>query len=296
MKARVNTKRYLRGNVGTILVLAIVVVLSVSCGEKEVESTPDVVVLDVTTLPTMPDDDAWSDAPQHVAALLLQDLVDPRLMEASTQNVRVRALTDGTNIAFRLSWDDETMNDLPGSSKFPDGCAVQLPMTDEPDLPAPQMGEKGRSVQITYWRASWQAVVDGRGDSIRDLYPAASVDHYPFEAASLKSDPEAQEAMEKRYAPARALGNEMAGPRENPVQALIADGPGTLRPDESTRVDGAGHYREGVWTVVISRPLPKALRSSSQSQVAFAVWEGSHDEVGARKMRTGWIPIVRRSE
>ena len=42
---------------------------------------------------------------------------------------------------------------------------------NEPTVPAPQMGEAGRSVEITYWSAAWQAIVDGRGDTIQDVYP-----------------------------------------------------------------------------------------------------------------------------
>jgi len=275
--------------------LVVMALLLPACGTKEPATSPDVAVVDVGTLPTSPTDPAWDKVPVHVADLLLQDMVDPRLMEPSTQSVRVRALTDGETIVFQLSWDDATKDDTPGPGHFPDGCAVQLPRDSSADLPAPQMGEAGRVVEIAYWRASWQAVVDGRGDSIRDLYPAASVDHYPFEAASLDEDPVAKKEMEQRYAPARALGNPMAGPRDSAVQALIAQGPGTLAPDDSTKADGRGGFSNGRWTVLISRPLPAGLRTATNSQVAFAVWQGSHNEVGARKMRTGWIPLARRS-
>jgi DMSO reductase family type II enzyme heme b subunit len=278
-----------------LLALLVAGVPLAGCKGK-VESTPDVVVVEREALPTSPTDPAWLKAPVHVSELLLQDMVDPRLMEPSTQQVRVRAMTDGTTIAFHLSWDDATRDDVPGPGIFPDGCAVQLPRAAEADLPAPQMGEGGRVVEIAYWRASWQAVVDGRGDTIRDLYPTASVDHYPFEAASLDKDAEAKAAMEQRYAPARALGGGMAGPRDSAVQALLAQGPGTLSPDSSMRVGGTGRFADGGWSVVISRPVPEAFRSSAHGQVAFAVWEGSHAEVGARKMRTGWVPLVRRSD
>jgi hypothetical protein len=44
--------------------------------------------------------------------------------------------------------------------------------------------------------------------------------------------------------------------------------------------------------VIIVRPLPGGLTPAVRSQVAFAVWEGSKDEAGARKMRTGWIPLA----
>ena len=30
--------------------------------------------------------------------------------------------------------------------------------------------------------------------------------------------------------------------------------------------------------------------------IALAVWQGSQQESGARKMRTGWIPLVRRAQ
>ena len=168
---------------------------------------------------------------------------------------------------------------------------MQLPVQPAADAPAPQMGEAGRTVEITYWRASWQAVCDGRGDSIRDIYPNAAVDHYPFEAASLAKGSPAQQAMERRYAPARAVGNTMAGPREKPVQDLIAEGPGTLTPAAPGDSNGRGRRIGDGWAVVISRKLPAGLTPGGRTQVAFAVWEGGHQEVGARKMRTGWVPL-----
>lgn len=268
---------------------------AVACSKAE-KTTPDVVVVDRPAVTIDPFDRAWNDIPKHVAPLLLQDMVDPRLMEPSTSVVHVQAMTDGKDIAFRLSWDDATMNDMPGEAKFSDACAVQLPQKAEPDLPAPQMGEMGRQVEIAFWRASWQAVVDGRGDTIKDLHPNASVDHYPFEAASLPQGSAERKEMEQRYSPARAAGNTMAGPRERPVECLIAAGPGTLTPDPSLKANGKGKYEKGKWAVVISRPLPEVLRAAPRSQAAFAVWEGSHKEVGARKMRTGWVPLVREQK
>ena len=221
-------------------------------------------------------------------------MVEPRLLKATTPEVRVRAITTGRIVAFRLEWADATKNDLPGPARFTDACAVQLPATPPArDLPAPQMGEKGRGVEITYWRASWQAVVDGRGDTLRDLYPNATVDHYPFEAASLaKGSPEQKEAA-LRYAPARALGNAMAGPRQKPVEDLVAEGPGTLAPGAAATKDsnGKGVRTPTGWAVVLSRRLPPGVTPPGRSQVAFAVWEGSDDEAGARKMRTVWIPL-----
>lgn len=83
----------------------------------------------------------------------------------------------------------------------------------------------------------------------------------------------------------------MAGPRTVPVQDLLADGPGTIRFAEKTVSSGSGKYSGGGWTVLLVRPLPNGAQPGGRTQVAFAVWEGSRQEVGARKMRTAWIPL-----
>ncbi len=255
-------------------------------------ATAEVVAVRRATVPATPDDQAWRDAPVYTAALLLQDMVEPRLLEASTEKVEVRAITDGSRIAFLMEWADPTNDDLPGVGRFSDACAVQLPVTISADVPAPQMGETQRPVEITYWRAFWQSMVDGRQDSIKALYPNATVDHYPFEAASLTPGSEAQREMAQRYAPARALDNPMAGPRQRPVQDLVAEGPGTIRPAPETRSDGRGVHTDTGWAVVLSRPLPAGLDAGTHTQVAFAVWQGAHQEAGSRKMRSVWIPLA----
>lgn len=242
--------------------------------------------------PTSIDDAVWQSAPLHPAKLLLQDMVEPRLMQTSTAFVNVQAVSDGQRITFRLSWKDAARDDLPGPARFGDAVAVQLPAATTADVPAPQMGEQGKPVEITYWSAVFQAVVDGRKDDIHAIFPQATVDHYPFDAASLKAGSPEQVAMAKRYAPARSLGNPMAGPRTQPVQDLIAEGPGTLRLADKSTSSGTGKRAKDGWTVMLSRPLPKGLQAGNRTQVAFAVWEGSHQEVGARKMRTAWIPLA----
>ena len=255
-------------------------------------SSAEVVAVRVTSLPTTPDDAAWNSAPEFAATLLPQDMVEPRLLQASTDRLAVRAVTDGTRIAFRLEWADDTRDDIPGLGKFSDACAVQLPVTTTADVPAPQMGEAQRPVAITYWRAFWQSTVDGRPDTIQALFPNATVDHYPFEAPSLEQGSEAQGEMAKRYAPARALDNPMAGPRARPVQDLVAEGPGTIRPAEKQQSDGAGIRTKTGWRVILSRPAPTGLEPGHRTQVAFAVWDGAHQEGGSRKMRSVWIPLL----
>ncbi len=279
-----------------ISLLLFIGLASAGCRQGPPPPVAEVVVVPQAALPSSPADPAWNAMPVHVAPLLLQDMVEPRQLAPTTREVRVRAMSDGTKVAFRLEWADGTRDDRPGPALFSDACALQVPAKLERDVPAPQMGEQGRPVEISFWRASWQAVVDGRGDTIRDLYPQASVDHYPFEAASLEKDSKAKGEMALRYAPARALGNAMAGPRTSPVEDLVAEGPGTLSPARERWSTGKGERGQSGWVVMIVRPMPSGLTPGNRSQVAFAVWEGSHQEGGARKMRTGWIPLTLRGK
>lgn len=272
--------------------LALATVFALSCGEPPVPPPVEVAALHRDALPQDPGDAAWAEAPVYTAKLLLQDVVEPRLLETSTPEVRVQAVSDGKHLALRLAWNDETRDDLPGAARFDDACAIQLPKSVTPDVPDPQMGEPSKPVEVSYWRASWQAVVDGRGDTIRDLYPNAWVDHYPFEAAHLEPGSEEQREMALRYAPARALDNDRGGPRDRPVEDLIALGPGSLSRADSAQSDGRGRRSGEGWEVVITRPLPGGLEEGGRSVIAFAVWNGAQGEVGSRKMRSGWIPLA----
>lgn len=269
----------------------VICVLFVSGCKRSTPVSNEVVSLKVGALPSTAADGAWASAPEHTAKLLLQDLVEPRLMKSSTAEVRVRSVNNGSEIAFQLSWADAVVNDLPGPSRFLDGCAVQIPKVREPNPPDPQMGQSTKPVEIAFWRADWQASVNGRKDTITSLYPNASIDHYPFEAKSLEAGSVAQKEMATRYAPAQAVGNRRVGPRETPVEDMIAEGPGTLSPNPGFGSRGKGERTANGWSVVIIRKMPAGLAPKERTQVAFAVWEGSKEEAGARKMRTGWIPL-----
>ena len=273
--------------------IVLVLATSVACQRAPV-AAPEVIAVSAATLPDDPAAALWQDAPEHIAKLLPQDLVEPRVLTPTTPDVRVRAITNGTDIAFRLEWADADLNDLPGAGRFIDGCAVQVPQQADANAPDPQMGNVGRGVQIAYWRADWQASVNGRADTIKELYPHASIDHYPFDAPSLEKGSDAQAQMARRYAPADAVGNRRAGPRTSAVEDLVAEGPGTITPAPSTSSRGRGVRTPAGWAVVITRALPDGLSTTSRTQVAFAVWQGAAQEAGARKMRSGWVGLSMR--
>ncbi len=211
-------------------------------------------------------------------------------MAASTPELRVRAIWAGNRLSVRMEWDDPTPDAAATTAAFSDACAVQVPRVVEDTLPAPQMGESARPVEITLWKAVWQRNLKDEDQGIRSVYPRAVVDHYPFEAASLEPGSPTQREMAKRYAPARRLGNDIAQPHSSPVQDLTAEGPGTIavQPQGSS---GRGRRTENGWVVVIVRKLGQGATIDHPGPIAFAVWDGAHGEVGSRKMRTAWVPI-----
>src|SRR6185312_9100212 len=74
-----------------------------SCAEKGPPvSESEVKAVFEKAIPSNIDDKAWAQIPVHHAKLLLQDMVEPRLMQASTNFVDVQSVTDGQKIIFRL--------------------------------------------------------------------------------------------------------------------------------------------------------------------------------------------------
>jgi hypothetical protein len=265
-----------------------------ACDPAPPSSTSQEILLgEVAALPSDPRDPAWDAAPVHEASLRPQDLVEPRKLQGDLKRLRIRALTDGRRLAFRLDWIDASHDDVRIPGRFSDACAVQLPVSSSPDLPAPQMGEKDRPVRIAYWSASAQASVDGRPDDLRTFYPNAQVDHYPSDAPGLEKRPDDRERMRLSYAPARAAGNPSAGTPARAVQDLFARGPGTLAPAPSSESDGRGRRGPDGWSVLISRPIPADLAPGARIHASFAVWNGAEIDAGSRKLWVPWTPLVR---
>jgi DMSO reductase family type II enzyme heme b subunit len=70
----------------------------------------------------------------------------------------------------------------------------------------------------------------------------------------------------------------------------------TVKPDQHAL--GKGVWRDGVWRVVITRPMVSddlnapRLTPGGKTVAAFAVWEGGNNEVGARKAWSAWTPVL----
>jgi hypothetical protein len=103
------------------------------------------------------------------------------------------------------------------------------------------------------------------------------------------------------FYPARAAGNPMAA-TAGPVQNLVAGGFGTLTPSDSQVVMGNGVYRNGGWTVVMSRSfatpdaLQPAFSRSTPIDTAFAVWDGGRDNRDGMKSVSVFVQMQITSE
>lgn len=247
-------------------------------------------------LPTEdPASSIWDRVPEHPAALMVQDVTEPRLTTPGVGLVKVRAVHDGTTIVFRLQWDDPTQNIIPDSGVSSDAAALQFPVLPGADVPNAAMGEAGKPVHITYWKAVWQDDAEraetGR-DRIAALHPNAAIDHYPAQAGG-----EAREEMERRYAPAAAAGNPILTARNGAVQEIVAEGFGSSTAAPGQQASGRGVWANGRWRTAIARPLTEGpgaanLQPGQTTYVAFAVWDGAERQTGARKMRSGWIRLL----
>jgi DMSO reductase family type II enzyme heme b subunit len=281
-----------------LALVAATVLVAGACGRAPAVNTADVrAVRAAGPLPaTDPQSALWDAAPEHPARLMVQDVTEPRLIKPGVELVNVRALHDGASIAFRLEWADATQDLIPDIGRGSDAAAIQLPLQPGADVPDAAMGQLGKGVQICYWKAVWQDDADraasGGKDRIAALHPDATTDHYPPQAGGA-----AREEMERRYAPAAAAGNPILTARNGAVQEMLAEGFGSAAAAPAQKASGRGVWTAGRWRTTIARPLAEGpgavnLQPGQKTYIAFAVWDGAERHMGARKMRSGWIPLV----
>ena len=292
------TSQELVSTAGVVLVAVVT-----GCGPRAAVDTTQVLGKLVATLPAQDvDGAAWRGAPEYPAKLMVQDVTEPRLTTPGVELVRVRALHDGKAVAFRLEWDDATESVIPESGSGSDAVALQFPLVSGADVPDAAMGQAGKGVRIWYWKSVWQdddaRAAAGGSDRVAALYPRASIDHYPFQAAPLQGDAQATHQMEDRYAPARAAGNPMATrPAGRTVQVLQAEGFGNTTLAAAQEGSAVGRWRAGRWTTVVARPVSGGpdlapVTPGQRTYLAVAVWDGAAGHTGSRKMRSGWIPLL----
>ncbi len=247
----------------------------------------------VTKLPSHPDDGEWRQASPvnlHLMPLWWRD--------DRTEEVTVRALHDGRELAVLLEWHDETHDHTAiRPQDYRDAAAVQFALN--PDPPFFGMGSRGQSVNIWMWKSERQADLVAFQD-LEDVYPNIGIDSYPNllkspleqplrHALTLESDP--------TFVTGWGAGNIASDPtRTNAAEDLQAQGQGTLKahPLFDQEVVAEGVYQSNSYHVVFRRSFKAkgkegvVLKPGTAVPVAFALWNGSHGDRDGKKSVTIW--------
>lgn len=229
-------------------------------------------------LADQPGDEAWSQAPEVVLSLSNQPIVSP-IGGGSVSNVRVRALHDGSWLAIRLEWSDQSADRSVGVDTFRDAVAVGFPVSESDTPASPFMGDPQHPVNIWQWTADLEAAARGEG-TFAERYPhTTGVWYFPQDAA-----------VHRQVRSWRG---------HDPVVEFVATGWGTLERRPTANVVAVSRHVEGRWSVVLRRrlqtgsPEDAEFKPGETSQLIVAVWDGARGEVNGRKSITlVWTPLV----
>jgi mono/diheme cytochrome c family protein len=144
------------------------------------------------------------------------------------------------------------------------------------------MGDAEHPVNIWHWKASWQESLD-------------AAQAHPRTVRDVERD-----VTEPIFRTGEAVGNLFSQPaRSSSVEHLIASGFGTLTTTQPQAVEGRGVWQSGRWHVVMRRALAAQdqaveadLRNVRAIPIAFAVWEGGHQERDGMKSVSVWQTLV----
>jgi hypothetical protein len=219
-------------------------------------------------LPTGPEDAAWAKVPPMTLPLSGQIITRPVWPEPTARALTVRSLHNGTEIAFLLEWQDNTKNDRLTPGTFRDGVAIGLPLGDAPAFFC--MGQLDHYINIWHWKADWQSDIDRR----------------------------AAKTSEKARDGVRTF--EVIPRRVSSVEDLIGGGFSTLTTKEKQgRVQGKAAWKDGVWHVVMRRPLVSEEQENEAKlipgrvqTVSFAVWNGENKERNGQKAVAPWFQLI----
>lgn len=247
-----------------------------------------------------PASSVWDRAAALDIPLTSQRVAPPSLLEASVSSVKVRTLNDGAWIAFLLEWTDATRDAAAiKPDQFRDAAALQFPVNK--DVPGACMGVRGQTVNIWHWKADWQEDIDKGFQDMLAAYPNFYKDYYPFVIGEppFHLPKDFNNAGARTYLAGWSAGNILSDPvRVTPVETARAMGFSTITSSERQNVLGRGVWQDGKWRVTIARPLftgekeEAQFKAGDKSSVAFAVWNGSKGDVGAKKQLSTDIALT----
>jgi hypothetical protein len=242
-----------------LMACQVALVSVVTAGQQPVES--------VERVPASPDAATWNDAPTRDVSLSEQQMAIPH-GGGSVDEMTVQTVTNDTHVAFRLEWTDPTADtNISEPGAYSDSAAVMLRGGSQPPI---DMGANGEPVNIWYWRAAWDR---------SDADPGGDMYNYPHPDAETR--------------PGTAAGNPLSqSDYDRHAQNYYAEGYGSLTHAPTQNVAASAERTDDGWAVVFVRErgtdgeFDAAFDESDQMYLAFAVWNGSADEVNGQKSIT----------
>jgi mono/diheme cytochrome c family protein len=248
----------------------------------------------VKELPVHPDSGVW-----HFSPAVNLHLMPLWWRSERPEEVTVRALHDGKEIAILMVWTDATHDHTAMRPQdFRDAAAIQFSLTQDPPFFA--MGQKGNFVNIWMWKSERQADLEPAFQDLEKVYPNLGIDSYPNLTRSPLEQPYRQALTlqsDKTFVTGWGAGNIVSDPqRQSPAEDLNAQGFGTLRarPPIDQKVDAKGLYSAGSYRVMFKRSIQPTGKNSvtfspgTTVPVAFAVWNGSAGDRDGKKSVTIW--------
>ena len=273
-------------------------------GKALAQQEPQITSVFKSVVLTDPKDSGWRNVPSAELPLTPQVAIKPALSTGTVSSVKVRSVNDGKSIAFLLEWKDETRDATASrQDSFRDAAAIQFPIGEE--LPAICMGVRGQMVNIWHWKADWQEDIDKGFQDVVDAFPNFYKDTYPGGVSILTGKPpfrmpeDFDTPAAKQFILGWSAGNAFSQPvKTSPIEDLNAIGFSTVTHKAKQNVQGKGAWESGTWRVVFTRALKvddvdaAGITPGQQKPVAVAVWNGSNQEVGARKQTSTFLTVL----
>jgi len=203
----------------------------------------------------------------------------------AVETVNVSSVNNGEQLAIRLRWEDSTQDAFSTLTQdvFRDGAAVQFALgavtlhTHGHNEPFFGMGNRNKPVNIWHWKAGLEETLEAEEEQ---EYAGGGVDMDALIFGGIMSNPVSK----------------LNTTGDNPVEELNAEGFGTVtpQPPENQNIEGQGEWKDGYWTVVFLRDMPKMgkwdveLVRKDPALMAFAVWDGLKEDRNGRKVVSVW--------
>ena len=226
-------------------------------------------------LPDAPNDPTWKTVDSNFYPLAGQIIQSEKVTYPIIDNVVVKALHNGKDIAFYLHWDDPTVDPiLKKSTTVEESLAPPLPPHLQTDESEEQTTEELKPQQFP--------------DSIAIQFPT-SINDGNEKPYFLNGDSEHPVNLWKWSShPMKALEMTAKGIMKTKVQK-----------DSSQNLTSKASFKYGRYFLVMKRPLTTSdaeidiqFLPGQTTPIAFNIWNGSAGETGSKKVISSWFDMI----